>query len=927
MQTALHATLAPTTQAPQAIARDSPPFVGRDRVLERLERALEAAERGRGRVCVLMGEAGIGKTRALETFTERLASPVRCAWGFCKEVGNTPPLWPWLRLLREMASLPQPASEREALLAALRELEGLLEPARVASQVGRNTAFEGAPRHRSFDVFARTFVRAAKHAPVVLVLDDVHRADAASLELLGVMTDAIAHARILVVATLRHTAGNRAPRPDTRLPYVLGHVLCDRITLERLREEDVAAYVAALVDDVDGSQGRAVFVRSEGHPFFMRELTRQIHQTGLPRRESSAAPEIALDLLRQRLSRVAAPARDVLAAAGLIGRTFELSLLHEVIDLPRPVLTTALREAIRADLVVAAAEPNTLAFTHDFVRSALCDALSKGEQRRRHIAIAEALEQRLREGKRAAPSELAYHLYAALPDSDLRKTVDYCRQAANEAAAVLANADVVRYLRQALEALSLMEQPSVRLRISLLYMLCLYGRGQRSADVVRWTGELVRLARDHGTPLMVARASLMLNSYPGLKPVASARAPLEYALSQLPTESGAARVVPLVALACTSPYSYSAAQAESLLAEAEPLARKSGSRAALYLWLVGKLYLEGGPAHREEAALASEELTQLHRLNPSPRFVLAPLYVALYRTIAALQAGDKGSVIAGIELGSAHCREIRHTLLWHFDRFRAVAQVNAGAWADAMPALVSLHRRAEQQSILGTAPFCAFDRIVIFGEIGEDPPLLDDALRSALDYDACDPPSIWSMKVRALATLGLHEEAWAALRAVPPEALAALPCDNPYLGTLGHLARAALKLHATEYMEALYPLLARFPQHHAAHYAFLSEGSVPQLLGMLACALGRHDEACAQLERGVAVCEEGGFALRAAEARLSWATCLLEHGRPAQREHALTLAHEAFRAAKRVGVRSLARAVSATLRELDFATALSRSGG
>jgi len=901
-----------------ATASAALPFVGRELVLERLERALADAAAGRGRVCVLMGEPGIGKTRVVEELAARLSGgDVRLLWGFCREVGNTPPLWPWLQLLEGVLDA-LPESDRPVVTEAVDELSSLLTP-----RVGGARALHGEAQlalpHHSFDLIVRAFVRAARSSTWVLVLDDLHRADAASLELLGSMIDALTHARILIVVNLRHAPGSRAPRPDTRLPYVLGHRSCERIVLERLHEEDVAGYVAALVDDADGAAGRTVFAQSEGHPFFMKELTREVRSHALAPPESLAPPDLARRLVRQRVARLAPEVREVVSAAAMIARSFELGLLEEVTGRPREQLRAALEEATVADLVIASsASPSGFAFVHDFVRSVLCDGLTRLEQQRWHVLIADALERRLAAGSAVPPSELAYHLHAALPASDLRKTVHFCRKAAEAAAAVFANADVVRYLRQALEALALMPAASVRLRLSLLYMLAMYGRGQRSRDVVHWISELVRLARDHASPLMLARAALMLNAYPGFKPIAGARTALDHAISLLPPETGGERAVALVALSCTAPYCYSAAQSRALLAEAVPLAAQSGSRAARYLTLVGKLYVEGGPDHEREANEAAHALTQLHRESPTARMVLAPLYVALYRAVNALQRGDSGGIVQAVELGSAHCRAIRHTLLWHFERFRALAQVNAGNWADALPALVALHRRAEQHAILGTEPFCAFDRIVIFGEIGEDVPVLDDALRSALDLDASEPPSIWSMKVRALATIGLTGEARAALRAVPPHKLAALPCDSQYLGTLGHLARAAVRLDERPTMEALYTLLARYPDYYAGHVSFLCEGSVPHLLGLLACALGRHDAACAHFADGVQRDDRAGLLLRGAEARLAWAECLLEHGDPSERARGIALAREAFRVAGRVGIRSLARRVSASLRGLDL---------
>ena len=915
---------------PQRFVPDAPKertdslFVGRDRVLDRLDLAFAEARRGQGRICVLIGEAGIGKTRAVESFEQKLrGTDARVVWGFCREVGDTPPLSPWVRLLQEVVALSA-AGDRELNLAhALTDVEALLRSAGSADATsdlltGANQTPVGAARHQSFDVFARAFSRAAASTPTVLVLDDLHRADAGSIELLSYLADEIARSRILVVATLRHPPGRSAPRPETQLPYVLGHRNCERIALLRLHEEDVAEYVAAQFDDADGRLGRAVFEKSEGNPFYMTELARQLRDADRPSADQLSIPDVALDLIRQRVAKLDYESREVLAAAAVIGRSFELSLLRTVTGKEPSELMTSLDAAIAADLVVAASESSTaFAFGHDLMRAVLYDALPPAKQRRWHIRTAEALEQRLDLGEPVPPSELAYHLHAALPESDLRKTVDFSRAAANAAAWVYATSDVVRYLRQALQALGLMESPSVRLRLSLWYQIALWGRAQPSPDYVRWISELVRLSREHGQTHMVLRAAIMLNAHPGFKPVAGGRAALEHALSLLGADAQLQRAVALSALACTVPYCNDVAQTDALLAEALPLASWSGSRAARYVALVAQMYVQGGPAHQREADQAADELMQLQRQNPGPRMAVAPLYVALYRSVNALTRGDISAANLAVEHGIAHAREVRAPLLWHFERFRALMQVNTGAWAEGVPTLIALHRRAEQQQILGTEPFCAFDRIVVLGELLQNVPTLDDTLRSALDFDNNEPINIWSMKVRALATLGLLDEARATLRVVTPEALTRLPCGSQYVGSLGQLAQAVVRLGERDYAETLYTLLARYPQHYAANFSFLCEGSVSQLLGMLASLLGRHTDAVRHLEEAVQHNERAELSPRAAEARIQLATCLLEHGPGSERSRALTLVRESQRTAGRVGMRSLSRSAAHLLKTYD----------
>jgi DNA-binding winged helix-turn-helix (wHTH) protein len=908
-----YTTRTAATETVQPISDEShrsPPFVGRERVLARLEQAGQEAQRGHGRVCVLMGEAGIGKTRAVEALQQSLAgSPMRAAWGFCREAGDTPPLSPWLRLLREVTAAC--GTQRPALTAALSELNELLRPLPQREKPALEepgTALPNATRHRSFDLFTEAFAHAAEERPWLLVLDDLHRADAGSLELLSYLIEEIAHLGILVVATLRHAPGRRAPRADTHLPYVLGHRNCERIVIERLREQDVAAYVSAVCEDADGQLARAVFAKSEGNPFYMTELSRQLASSERVDTRELAVPSVALDLIRQRVSNLATEPRQVLAAAAVIGRTFELSLLQAVLAQPASALIACLDEAIASDLVVAAPDSSTaFAFGHDLMRAVLYDGLSPPEKRRWHIRTAQALEARIGHGEAVAPSEVAYHLHAGLPESNLRNTVSYCRAAAAAAGAVYAHSDVVRYLHNALEALSLMPTPSVRLRMSMWYLIALYALGR--PEGLRATQEVLRLAHEHNDAEMLARAAILLNPYPGMKSMPGARAALEQALAVLGPNDEALRATTLASLACTAPYCYRASETQRLTSEARARADRSNGRAARYVTLVATLQAEGGPHGPSDV---EESLIALHGPRPGPRLAVAPLYVQLYRALRAQAGGDSTRALSAIHAGMGHAKTIHHFMQWHFRRLQVVLDINLGAPAKSVPILLRLQHDAQQQRILWSEPYCAFDRLVILPELTDHTPVLEDTLRSPLDYDSADPPAIWAMKVRALVAATLHDEARAVLQNVAARELAELPLDAQYLGTLGHLAVAACELEEHAYAAALHPLLSRFGQHYTAHFTFLSE-PVSQVLSRLSSLLGEHGRAVDEARTALAMCERAGLVFAANEARLQLATALLARPASSERSQAITLAREARRSATALGFPRLAGKVEALL--------------
>jgi hypothetical protein len=268
---------------------------------------------------------------------------------------------------------------------------------------------------------------------------------------------------------------------------------------------------------------------------------------------------------------------------------------------------------------------------------------------------------------------------------------------------------------------------------------------------------------------------------------------------------------------------------------------------------------------------AVEAARWLHEVSTKQGSIFAMPLVLLdiHRALTALQEGDLATLSRALERSEARCREFDIELLWHIERFRALMRINVGHGAEGRAALLALHQRAENAGPVGATVLCAYDQCVVLAASDRR----GDSWQHALAQDADDPPNIWALKVRALATAGWHDEARSALAAVPAEALARLPCDREYLGTLGALARAALILQAPDYAHAVYAPLAPYPEYFAANLAFLCEGSVPQLLGMLARSRGDRATARQHLTSAIAASEQAGLSACASEARHEYSLC------------------------------------------------------
>jgi DNA-binding winged helix-turn-helix (wHTH) protein len=865
---------APST-AELGVAPNLAPFVGRERVMEHLRSALMEARSGSGSGggIVLTGEPGIGKTRVAEMLArEASAANVPVAWAYCRELGDTPPLWPFAGLLRDVLARPlrDAISQDPRFLELIPELARLLPELPSTDTKPRRETTEPfiklASKHRVFDAVTRALALAAEHTPYLLIVDDLHRADAASLELLHYFLAELPRMRILLLATARSESDSTDELPLRR---VLNHRNCTRVALQPLSEAQVASYVVALFGNVDKALCQAVFEKSEGNPLFMNELARQLRKGAQPDIARLTTPSVALELIRQRVAGLDDAALSALTCAAVIGRSFGLPLLQAIMDRDAADLMSDLDQAIAREILMPARDsPTEFTFTHELLRAALYETLDPAQRRAWHVRVAQALDARMAHGDVLA-ADLAYHARAALPEGDLRKAVDHCVEASNAAARVYAYQDAARYLQHARQALDLIEGASPRLRFGLLWRQAHYVRGYSVYEFLPLAEQLRHLARESGSGVAMAHAAMLLDSFPGFPRLPGARAALAESLARLPEDAHCIRATLQVQLAKSAPLAQRTAESDRQLERSLELARNSHQLEERMTARFAELYLYGGPARDPRAAEAMRNLQELCNQNAST-FTLPSVLLDLHRALTAAQEGDLGSVTRALERSEARCRDFDIELLWHIERFRAIARINVGHAAEGRASLLQLHQRAISAGpIVGTELFCAYDRSVIFA--GSE--LRSERWERALAPDPEDSPNIWAMKVRALSAVGAIDEARSALTSLPAATLTHLGCDREYLGTLGALARAALTLEAHDYARVLYELLSPYPEHFAVNLAFLCEGSVSQLLGMLARSFGETARARRHLETAIAASEQAGLTACAAEARLEHKLC------------------------------------------------------
>ena len=261
-------------------------FVGRTPELATLEAALADAEAGRGRLVVLAGEAGIGKSRLADELASRAKRRgVHIAWGRCWQAGGAPAYWPWIQALRTFVRELDPEVLRERLGRGATELRHLLP------ELGELFPHDPAPpplgnevdRFRLFEATAAFLRAVARDRPVLLVLDDVHAADASSLLLLEFVTTELADAAVLVLAAYREPDVEPGDATHAALNDIT-RLASSRILLGGLQESEIASFIELTAPIRPPPElVAAISHETEGNPLFLGEAVRLLAAEGRQR--------------------------------------------------------------------------------------------------------------------------------------------------------------------------------------------------------------------------------------------------------------------------------------------------------------------------------------------------------------------------------------------------------------------------------------------------------------------------------------------------------------------------------------------------------------------------------------------------------------------------------------------------------------------
>lgn len=472
-------------------------ILGREDELRRLAAAFEEVRSGRGRMFLLLGEPGIGKTRLCDELA-RIAKGARVAWGRCSEAGIAPSYWPFTQLLRALAWETPIDGYPELAVLAPELLKGVRGVGGEAKEI----------RFQLFDGMTRFLTGAARERPLLLFLDDLHAADEASLRMLQFVLRAIGTSPVMIVGTQRDVA----MRTSSEVSAVLHAIGRDseRIALRRLSVAEVEQWIAREDPERAGDLATSIHQVTEGNPLFVEEVLR-IH-----RARGTASPRIPDEVraaLAQHLELADEETRAVLSVAALIGREFDESLLAQCVGISRDELRARLERAASVGLIVERGEERH-AFVHVLLRDELERAMPLGTRADWHFRLGEALA---RGDDRVAIVRAVHHLDKSGP-AHLERLIDVARHASQLASRAFAFDDALAVLDLAAKRLAPGDRRRLALEIEAARAQIMSGEGdagraraaQLSARVAGDSELMAEAALVYGAELLGGRTDLVM---------------------------------------------------------------------------------------------------------------------------------------------------------------------------------------------------------------------------------------------------------------------------------------------------------------------------------------------------------------------------------------------------------------------------------
>jgi DNA-binding SARP family transcriptional activator len=902
----------PPVAAEPAVETQRGVFAGRDPELAKLIAGLDDAFDGRGRLFLLAGEPGIGKSRLAEELVVRARGrTAQVLTGRCWEAGGAPAYWPWVQALRSYlregnrdtlrSQLGRGGPELVAILPELRELI----PDLPAVQAPES---EGA-RFRLFESVASFLRSAAASQPLTVFLDDLHAADAPSLLLLRFVAGELAGAPIMIVGCYR----------DTEVGADLAEALAElsreatvhRLVLKGLGRADTSRLLELTMGQAPADQlAERVHAETQGNPLFAAEIGRLIASEGSSEQSQDRLPlpEGVREAIGLRLQRQSEECREVLTLASVIGREFGVDALGRASGLEEAALFELLEEAAVARLIgdVPGAGAR-LRFTHILVRDTLYEDVPAPRRLRLHRAIGETLEALYGRDLDPHLAELAHH-YLQAGSIAAEKAIEYAERAGDRAASQHGYEEAGRHYSSALRVIettgSADANRKCELLLSLGEVLSRAGSGQEAKQVLL---RAAALAEQAGRPDQLARAALAYggrfawaraSTDPALVPL------LERALAAAGQQDIPARVRLLARLAGAMRDEPSRDRRVRLAEEALDLASQSGDPATFAFALEGHWIAVEGPREilAGEGIAVCEKLISLGEQLGDKELVFAGHD---HRFHSVWMLCDRAAVEVEMEALSALADELRQPAQrWHVGTGRTMLALMEGRFEQAEELIsetLALGQRAQSWNAVVTQRLTLFVLRRAQGRLAE---LEDSIRRSVHEY-----PALLRFRC-ALAhlygELGRERDARATFDSLLSRDLAREHLDAEWLFSMTLLADPCAFLGDQPAAAKLYSLLLPYEHLYAQAPVEAVFGALARGLGVLATTLRRFENGERHFDVAIESERRMGARPWLAHAQHDLAGMLLARGGARDRERARALLDEALSAYRDLGMETWA---------------------
>jgi class 3 adenylate cyclase/tetratricopeptide (TPR) repeat protein len=426
-------------------------IVGRDDEMQRAAGAVEAVAAGSGRLLLLSGEPGVGKTRLAQEVTRLVYDrSFIIAVGRCYEPYRAVPFYPFLDAIRTVYGAVPPTL-RQAVAARWPQLGRLMPDQALPAPPPTSSAHE--EQQRTYWAVTSFLQAAAEWRPLSILLDDLHWADSPSLELLQHLTEHTRESRILLLGTYRDTDIDRS-HPLARVMLDLTRErLADRLHIARLDAAETASLVADALGGAPVSEELAslVFRHTGGNAFFAEELARSLAERGdlsATQVDDLQIPETVRSVIAERVSRLSEDDQEMVIATSVLGQTFSFDDALAVTGKVEDVLDTALTAAVALGMVREMGDDRYM-FNHTLTQASLYTQLSPRRRRRLHRAAAEALDREPDATRQRRASELARHYREA---GEMERALPWLVRLGDQAEAAWSHDDAARQYDLALQA-------------------------------------------------------------------------------------------------------------------------------------------------------------------------------------------------------------------------------------------------------------------------------------------------------------------------------------------------------------------------------------------------------------------------------------------------------------------------------------------